>query len=95
MSSLFADEYPGYYVIEGLAVDQCIGLVAMEHACLCRILKGRIYCFDLVRRNPLFMYGVVVRPDMKEKMNERCKDMWAGYSVINGMNYIKQDTFWE
>jgi hypothetical protein len=42
------------------------------------------------------MYGVVVRTDMKKRMSEKCKDTWAGYSVINGLNYIKRDEdFWE
>ena len=96
MSSLFADVYKEYYVIEGLAIDPSLGPIALEHACVCRIKKGKIYAFDLVRRNPLLMYGVVVRSDMKTKMNEKCKDTWAGYSVINGFNYIKNDgDFWE
>lgn len=96
MSSFFTEVYKGYYVIEGLAIDPSLGPLALEHACLCRIQKGKVYAFDLVRRSPLFMYGVVVRPDMKKKMNEVCKDTWAGYSVINGLNYIKnEDKFWD
>lgn len=91
MSSFFTEVYKEYYVIEGLAIDPSLGHIALEHACLCRIKKGEIYAFDLVRKKPLFMYGVVVRPDMKKKMNEKCKDTWAGYSVINGLNYIKND----
>jgi hypothetical protein len=91
MSSFFTEVYKEYYVIEGLAVDPSFGPIALEHACLCRIKKGKIYVFDLVRKNPLLMYGVVVRSDMKKKLNEKCKDTWAGYSVINGLNYIKSD----
>lgn len=95
MSSFFTDVYSGYYVIEGLAVDSKLGPLALEHACLCRIKKGEIFAFDLVRRSHLFIYGVVVRMDMKRKMNKICKDTWAGYSVINGLNYIKNvDTVW-
>ena len=41
--------------------------------------KGKVYAFDLVRDTPLFMYmyGVVVRPNMTRKMTERCKDKSA------------------
>lgn len=96
MSSFFTEVYKDYYVIEGLAVDPSVGPLALEHACLCRIEKGKVYPFDLVRSSRLFMYGVVVRPVMKRRMSEKCKDTWAGYSVINGLNYIKNDSdFWE
>ena len=96
MSSFFTEVYKDYYVIEGLAVDPSVGPLALEHACLCKIRKGKVYAFDLVRRSPLFMYGVVVRPVMKRRMSEKCKDTWAGYSVINGLNFIKNDReFWE
>lgn len=96
MSSFFTDVYKDYYVIEGLAVDPSVGTLALEHACLCKIRKGKVYAFDLVRRSPLFMYGVVVRPVMKRRVSEKCKDTWAGYSVINGLNFIKNDReFWE
>ena len=95
MSSFFIEVYKDYYVIEGLAVDPSVGPLALDHACLCRIEKGKVYAFDLVRRKPLFMYGVVVRPDMKKRITEKCKDTWAGYSVINGLNYVKyEDDFW-
>ena len=96
MSSFFTEVYPGFHVVEGLAVDPSLGPLALEHACLCKMEKGKLFTFDLVRRNPLFMYGVVVRPVMKKRLNERCKDTWAGYSVVNGLNYIKNDTdFWD
>ena len=96
MSSFFTEVYPEYYVIEGLAVDPQLGPLAIEHACLCRIKNGEVYVFDLVRRTPLFMYGVVVRADMKKRMNEECKDTWAGYSVIQGLNYVKSnEAFWD
>lgn len=96
ISSFFTEVYPEYYVIEGLAVDPQLGPIALEHACLCRITKGKVYAFDLVRRSQLFMYGVVVRPDMKKRMNDVCKDTWAGYSIIQGLNYIKSDeSFWD
>ena len=95
MSSLFSEKYTTYYVIEGLAIDPSIGPLALEHACLCRIKKGQIYVFDLVRRTPLYVYGTVMRMDMKRNMNELCKDTWAGYSVINGLNYVKnKESFW-
>lgn len=95
MSSLFSEKYTDYYVIEGLAIEPSFGPLALEHACVCGIKKGKIFVFDLVRRNPLFVYGVVVRMDMKRKMNQTCKDTWAGYSVINGLNYVKNmDAFW-
>lgn len=96
MSSFFTEVYPGFHVVEGLAVDPSLGPLALEHACLCKMEKGKLFTFDLVRENPLFMYGVVVRPVMKKRLNERCKDTWAGYSVVNGLNYIKNDTdFWD
>lgn len=95
ISSFFTEVYPEYYVIEGLAVDPQLGPIALEHACLCRITKGKVYAFDLVRRSPLFMYGVVVRPDMKRRINDVCKDTWAGYSIIQGLNYIKNEPFWD
>lgn len=96
ISSFFTEVYPEYYVIEGLAVDPQLGPIALEHACLCSITKGKVYAFDLVRRSQLFMYGVVVRPDMKKRMNDVCKDTWAGYSIIQGLNYIKSDeSFWD
>jgi hypothetical protein len=97
MSSFFTDVYTGFHVIEGLAIDPSLGPLALEHACLCKIDdKGKVFAFDLVRKRPLFMYGVVVRTDMKKRMSEKCKDTWAGYSVINGLNYIKRDEdFWE
>jgi hypothetical protein len=96
MSSFFTEVYSGFYVIEGLAIDSSIGPFALQHACLCKINKGNVYCFDLVRRSPLFMYGVVVRRDMKKRMSEKCKDTWAGYSLVDGLNYIKFETeFWD
>lgn len=96
MSSFFTEVYPGFHVIEGLAIDPSLGPLALEHACLCRIKEGKLFVFDLVRRSPLFMYGVVVRSVMKKRLNERCKDTWAGYSVVNGLNYIKHETdFWD
>lgn len=98
MSSFFTEVYtdPRFHVIEGLAIEPSLGPLALEHACLCRIEKGELFAFDLVRRRPLFMYGVVVRPAMKKRLNERCKDTWAGYSVINGLNYIKHESdFWD
>ena len=95
MSSFFTELYKDFYVIEGLAIDPSLGLL-VDHACLCRIDKGKVYVFDLVRRKPLFMYGVIVRPIMKRRMSLKCKDTWAGYSVINGLNYIKnEEGFWE
>lgn len=91
MSSAFAEKYPGIYVVEGLAIDPSLLPIAIEHACLCKVEKGEVYCFDLVRRTDPLMYGVIVRRDMKEKMNAICKETWAGYSVINGLNYVKND----
>ena len=100
MSSFFTEVYqdPEYHVIEGLAIDQSLGpLLALEHACLCKVVDGKVvFTFDLVRRNPLFVYGVVVRRDMKKKITELCKATWAGYSVINGLNYVKREScFWD
>lgn len=96
MSSLFTQVHPEYYVIEGLAVEPSLGPLALEHACICKIDKGHVYAFDLVRIKPLFIYGVVVRRDMQKKINENCKDTWAGYSVINGLNYVKcEREFWQ
>ena len=63
MSSFFTEVYrdPEYHVIEGLAIDLSFGL-ALEHACLCKVRDGKVvFTFDLVRRNPLFVYGIVVR----------------------------------
>lgn len=94
ISSFFPERKSKAYVIEGLAIDK-FG-IPLEHACLCTINEGRMYCFDLVRRDPLFMYGVVVRKDMKKKMNHTCSETWAGYSVINGLNYVKHnEEFWK
>ena len=98
MSSFFTEVYrdPEYHVIEGLAIDPSLGPLALEHACLCKVVDGKVvFTFDLVRKRPLLLYGVVVRRDMKKKITERCKETWAGYSVINGLNYVKcESCFW-
>ena len=96
MSSFFTEVYTGFHVIEGLAIDSSLGPLALEHACLCKMSEGKLFVFDLVRDNPLFMYGVVVRPVMKKRLNKRCKDTWAGYSLVHGLNYIKHESdFWD
>ena len=95
MSSFFTEVYPGFHVMEGIAIESRL-LFPTDHACLCKMSEGKLFVFDLVRDNPLFMYGVVVRPIMKKRLNERCKDTWAGYSLVNGLNYIKNEShFWE
>lgn len=95
MSSFFTEVYPGFHVIEGIAIEPPL-LFPTDHACLCKMSEGKLFVFDLVRDKPLFMYGVVVRPVMKKRLNERCKDTWAGYSLVNGLNYIKHETdFWD
>lgn len=91
MSTKFARKY-NCYVIQGLAITPSLGRIPLEHACLCTIKDGKLFTFDLVRREPLIMYGVIIRPDFKKKLTNICKDTHAGYSVIDGMNYLKQES---
>ena len=90
MSTMFARKYH-CYVIQGLAITPSLGRIPLDHACLCTIKDGKLFTFDLVRREPLIMYGVIIRPDFKKKLTNICKDTHAGYSVIDGMNYLKQE----
>lgn len=88
-SSMFVQQYPQCFVIHGLAVDPDIP-VPLDHACVCMIKDGKVYAFDLVRKKELFIYGVIVRRDFQLQLNNICTDTYAGHSVINGMNYLKQ-----
>ena len=91
MSSMFAAKHTYCFVIHGLAISIGDIEIPLNHACLCTITKGKIFVFDLVRRDPLLMHGVVVRQDFERILVNICKDSYAGYSIIDGLNYLKQN----
>ena len=77
-----------FFTVHGIAVDPELDYFATEHACLGTFIFGRLYTFDLVRKSPLFMFGVFVSPALQNSVSKM--NSHAGDSVINGLNYIKQ-----
>jgi len=88
-SYLFSIVNDRYFTIHGWATD--IGLkFPTAHACLCAVLDDGLFVFDLVRDDPLLMFGAPVRRDFMEKIEDIGSH--GGLYAIDTMNYLNQQS---
>lgn len=59
------------------------------HTCLCAVLDDGLFIFDLVRDTPLFIYGVPVRRDFMEKIEDIGSH--GGLYAIDTMNFLRNE----
>lgn len=74
------------FTIHGWGVD--LGMkFPTSHTCLCAVLDDGLFVFDLVRDTPLFLYGVPVRRDFMERIENIGSH--GGLYAIDTMNFLQ------
>lgn len=78
------------FIIHGWATD-IKSKFPTDHACLCAVLDDGLFVFDLVRDDPLLMFGAPVRRDFMERIEDIGSH--GGLYAIDTMNYLKQQSY--
>lgn len=90
-SSAFAKIHTRCFVLNGWAVTADIP-IPLQHACLCAILDdGEVFVFDLVRVEPLYLYGVALRRAFEQAttaIDTFCERGTAEF-VIDALNFLQ------
>ena len=99
VSSAFCDKYgcrntttPFMFVVNGWSVTPSLP-IPLQHACLCAVTeRGELFPFDLVRREPLYLYGVLLRRDFEKALTrvETYSRECAAEFVLDGLNYLQR-----
>ena len=75
------------FTIHGWGVDVA-SKFPTGHACLCAVLEDGLFVFDLVRDTPLVLYGVPVRRDFMERIENIGSH--GGLYAVDTMNFLQQ-----
>lgn len=90
-SSTFAKINKRCFVLNGWAVTVSLP-IPLQHACLCAFLDdGEVFVFDLVRDEPLYLYGVALRRDFEQAITaiDTFCERGSAEFVIDALNFLQ------